>query len=173
MSKQNRNPGSQRQQPQQGTGAGSRQMEQQTAGGTMRPTQQDQGRPPTSSYMEQQGGVGHQQEKGRGGAGEMPEQAGGQMGQQAGGARQQGDIDFETDWDEEDVAFQPEQQQGESPKGDDPDLRRKPGGMQHEQQGGAGAQPGSTGMGDADERRGGGRQMRQNRDRDRGDSENR
>src|SRR5687767_3927810 len=34
MSKQNRNPGSQRQQPQQGTGAGSRQMEQQTAGGS-------------------------------------------------------------------------------------------------------------------------------------------
>ena len=170
MSKQNRNPGSQRQQPQQGTGAGSRQMEQQAAGGSMRPAQQDQGRPPTSSYMEQQGGVGHQQEQGRGGANEMPKQAGGQMGQQAGSSRQQGDIAFEPDWDEEE--YQPEQQEGETPQGDDPDFRTKPGGMQHEQQGGAGAQPGSTGIGDAEARRGG-RQTRQNRDRDRGDPENR
>ena len=118
MSKQNRNPGSQRQQPQQGTGAGSRQMEQQT-----------------------------------------------------GGARQQGEIDFETDWDGEE--YQPEQQEGETPQGDDPDFRTKPGGMQHEQQGGAGAQPGSTGLGDAEARRGSGRPARKNRDRDRGDPENR
>ena len=167
MSDQNRNPGHQRQQKQQGnTGAGSRQMEQQTAGGSM---QQDQGRAPTSSWMEQQGGVGHQQEQGRGGANEMPEQAAGQMGQQAGCARQQGDIDFETDRDE-DIAFQ--QQQGEPPKGDDPDFRKKPGGMQHEAQGGAGAQPGATGMG-TDTRGGGARHSRENRDRDRGDPENR
>lgn len=67
---------------------------------------------------------------------------------------------------------QMEQQEGETPRGDDPDFRAKPGGMQHEQQGGAGAQPGSTGIGDAEARRGD-RQTRQNRDRDRGDPENR
>jgi hypothetical protein len=170
MSDQNRNPGSQRQQPQQGagTGAGSRQHEQQTAGGSM---QQDQGRPPTSSWMEQQGGVGHQQEQGRGGAHEMPDQAGGQMGQQSGGARQQGDVNFESE-DDQDSEFQPEQRQGESRQGDDPDFRTNPGGMQHEAQGGAGAQPGATGMG-TDTRGGGARHSRENRDRDRGDPENR
>jgi len=62
---------------------------------------------------------------------------------------------------------------GSMQQGDDPGLRSKPGGMQHEQQGGAGAQPGSTGIGNAEARRGGGRQARQNRDRDRGDPENR
>jgi hypothetical protein len=162
MTDKNRSPGSQRQQPRQGqnTGAGSRQMEQQTGGGSM---QQDQGRPPTSSWMEQQGGVGRQQEQGRGAPGEMPEQAG--------SARQQGDMSFESERGE-DVEFQPEQQQGERPKGDDPDLRKKPGGMQHEAQGGAGAQPGSTGMG-TDTRGGGARHSHENRDRDRGDPENR
>jgi hypothetical protein len=62
---------------------------------------------------------------------------------------------------------------GSMQQGDDPDLRMKPGGMQHEQQGGAGAQPGSTGMGDAEARRGGGRRARKNSERDRGDPENR
>ena len=171
MTDKNRKPGKQGQQG-QNTGAGSRQMEQQTGGGSDRPSQQDQGRPPTSSWMEQQGGVGRQQERGRGAPGEMPEQAGGQMGQQAGGARQQGDMSFESERGE-DVEFQPEQQQGESPKGDDPDLRKKPGGMQHEAQGGAGAQPGSTGIGDAESRRGGDRPGRKNGERDRGDPENR
>ena len=66
MTDQNRNPGSQRQQKQQGnTGAGSRQQEQQTGGGSFQQgersgsgLQQDQGRDASSKHMEQQGGVG-------------------------------------------------------------------------------------------------------------------